>query len=262
MDDDTKIEIIIIESLRPEDLKTGAALHNETIKYLKFKFPDLLSNFHEVNNKKEFFNVFSRLYKRVTSTNILPNIHLETHGSLEGIQLCSGETVLWKELFKMTRKINVAIKNSLILQLALCEGGSLIGKFEPDERAPFMAVIATFKKLDQREILKAYQKFYESLFNKMGLLKSLELMNAEVKSQEQVFHVFKSEHLFDAMLDENRDPEHFNRMVKEQAIKVKASNSNFQNVSFEITKMKTRNRIIKIHEEAKLGRDYFLMKDL
>jgi hypothetical protein len=116
--------IFVLESLRPKDELTGTRLFNRVI-YPEMVNKDLKANCEHITvvSKEDFFNVFSRITDKVITDNIFPIIHLEMHGSKNGLQLTSYEAITWEEIQPILIDINVLCKNNLFLTMATCYGG-------------------------------------------------------------------------------------------------------------------------------------------
>lgn len=257
-----EVGIIIIESLGKKDKKTGTDLYNHILKYKSLEEPILNTELIQVDNKIEFDKAFQRIFKKVTKEKFYPILHIEAHGSEDGIELASGEIVFWKEFFNLNRKLNVALRNSLTIKLALCEGMSLIGKFPPNLRAPFNAIVASFKKVSETDMLKAFEAFYLHFFFSFSHLDSVELMNKEIGSKKPVFHAIKAEHIFDEMLNEERDPASFDQIITRKAIEERATNPTFTNVPFVFVLEHVKKVVKRMFEDTRSKRNYFLMEDL
>jgi hypothetical protein len=118
--------LIIIESLRNNDEKTGQKLYDAIIKYKTFEEPNLKRALYVVETKKQFLETLELIYIKVCDDLLFPILHIEAHGYQDGLQLTSGEIVTWDEYMPGLRKINVAIENALIVMLAACKGGTLV----------------------------------------------------------------------------------------------------------------------------------------
>lgn len=91
-------EIIVIQSLEKNDLKTGEELFNDILRYKQIVRNDIITKYYSVSTRKEFEELLVRIEKEIPSDHIL-TIHLETHGCNEGIGLSSRELISWKDFF-------------------------------------------------------------------------------------------------------------------------------------------------------------------
>jgi hypothetical protein len=180
-------ELIIIESLKKEEKQTGEILHDETIKYKKFQEAVLSSSLIKVKSKLEFIESLRNICKRVENDKLYPILHIETHGSLNGFHLSNGEEISWEELFEETRKINLLLKNSIMINLSMCYGMSMIAKINPDERAPFRAIVGTARPISWQLLLQSFEIFYNNYFFSFSVEDSIELVNKNIGDKDLHF---------------------------------------------------------------------------
>jgi hypothetical protein len=254
--------IIIIESLRKNDKKTGEILYNEVIKYKIFEEPVLTAFLYKVSTKQEFYRILIDTALKVEKESFFPILHLEMHGDTLGLQFESGEYSAWEEIMPYFRTINVLIKNYLIIMLASCESNMIYGHLDPTKRAPFRIVIGALKKVGEKDILKCFETFYNNYFFKMDPFESVHLMNQEISKEYNTFVTMTSEKFFDKMLDPNHDPEHFEKLIENQSYYNKTTDKYFINLPFDVVKKITKERIVNGFAELRTYRDYFTMKDL
>lgn len=252
--------LIIIESLSSEYKKTGSSLHQE-LRNKTFVEPCLSLKFFEVNNKNELSQLFVNITNELRSLTFFPIIHIDAHGSIDGLTLASDELVYWDELFNMTREINVLMLNSLVLVLALCDGISIISRINPEKRAPFKVIIGCEKRIGENDLLKAFELFYDNFFFSFDSFESVDKMNS-LWENKPIFHSLTSDYCFDYISDIERDSKHFERLINEKAIMEKSTNPQFSKIEFPKVKEYVKNKLIKMSDELKSKRDYFLINDL
>lgn len=80
--------------------------------------------------------------------NTIPILHISAHGFSEGIQLSSGEVVLWHQLRELLIPVNQALSGSLIVCMSTCEGysGSRMAMVPESNDHPFWAIIGNCGK--------------------------------------------------------------------------------------------------------------------
>ena len=208
------IKVFIIESLRKGDKKTGEDLkdHLRQIWYDQ----NLLSNFDcqyaYVHGSNDLITTIKDIEKQVTTSNKLPILQIECHGSPDGLQLGSSEIVIWKDLFNYIRPINIASYNLLMLNLSMCNGDTVIRYIDPTQRAPFRAVTGPIGKVLPEVLEKAWLCFYENY------MKSLtEDYGFHKLAQSSGLIYYTQEFIFDAYYDlANQDPELFELMRKKE----------------------------------------------
>lgn len=168
-----KFGIVIIESLNKEDRKTGKHLHELINKIDGIKNIPFISKYYDINSKVELIKVFDSTIDDFYNSIYLPILHFETHGYISGLKLNSGELIDWEELFELTRKYNILLKNNLLLQLGMCFGLSLLSKLNPFDRAPFNIAIGVIKKIPELVLQKAFSEFYSYYFSHLILINLL-----------------------------------------------------------------------------------------
>jgi ribosomal small subunit protein bTHX len=255
-------ELIIIESLNESEKHTGKILFDETIKYKQFQETNLSSSLIIANSKNEFISCLRKIKKRIKKDKLFPLLHIETHGSEKGLHLSNGEILRWEEFFNETREINIDLKNSLMLNLSMCHGISLIAKIDPMKRAPFRAIVSTSSEITWNKLLEGFEIFYSNYFFSFAGADSVNEVNKVLYKDGERFNYLKVEDFFDGFTNINRDPVFTKRLINDFAVKEKATNPRFKDLDFKEVFNYSKGKIISIMEEAKKSRDYFLMKDI
>ena len=160
----TKYEIVIIQSLKDGDLRTGEMLYDRLSTMLPFKYPDTSVKFYNVKDKRELAKAFCTIFNQIENGELV-TLQIETHGCEEGIKLTSGELVTWKEFFGIIRPINEKMLNLLLVCMSMCYGGALITHFEPEKRAPYRAFIGAGSTIKAGVLLDGFSAFYENYHN-------------------------------------------------------------------------------------------------
>jgi len=99
-----KISIVIIESLRPEDKKTGSILYNETIKYKQYKEENLTSELHQVHTKKELIELLLELIRQAKRKIISSCFISKCMGIKEGFNLVQMKILVGRNYFLSSEK--------------------------------------------------------------------------------------------------------------------------------------------------------------
>lgn len=97
----------------------------------------------------------------------IPILHISAHGFAQGIQLSSGETILWPQLRNMLAPVNKALDNCLIVCMSTCEGysGSQMAMLSDPNDFPFFALVGNGSKPTWPETAVAFSTFYHLLAN-------------------------------------------------------------------------------------------------
>lgn len=236
-----KYKIVIIQSLKDADLKTGKILYEKLSSTLPIKYPDTSLEFYDVKDKRELAVVFHRICSEIEDGELI-TLQIEAHGCEDGIGLASEELVTWEQFFGITRPINVKMMNLLLVCMSMCYGGALLTHFEPQKRAPFLAFIGTGREIKAGILLDGFTAFYENYHNLLDSFAAFEaLKNATIDADtgQSPFWMMTSEEQFQKTLDPDRDPDNFNHIVNEQYVrqKVEGKDVTWEQVSKEIREM-------------------------
>lgn len=180
MNEEQQYALIIIESLRENDKKTGSLINAEILKLKKFQHPDLKTIVFSPKSKDELIALFDTIIKLQEEKGFLPHLHFEIHGFENGLQLSNDDRINWSELMEYFSKINYLTKNHLVIYLAVCFGLSILKSINPLGRAPFKALIAPGWKITEGQILPGFNSFYDEYFSSFDLKESVKRMNEEL----------------------------------------------------------------------------------
>ncbi len=218
-----KYTIVIVQSLKDGDLKTGKMLYENLSTSLPIKYPDTSVRFYDVKNKLELAEVFYSIYNEIEEGELI-TLQIEAHGCEDGVVLSSGELVTWKQFFGIIRPINEKMLNLLLVCMSMCYGGALITHFEPEKRAPYRAFIGTGSTIKAGVLLDGFSAFYENYHNLLDSFAAYEAMkNASIDATtgKSPFWFMSSEDVFKKTLDPDRDPDNFKHVVNEQFVRQK-----------------------------------------
>lgn len=186
--------IVIIESLREEDRKTGTSLHRNLAPLASSRGVSLAH--HTVQTAEELIRVVEQVTRDVASKSSRPVLHIEVHGSEDAIRLASGEVLAWEDLRSSLTALNVATRLNLLVVLAACSGAHLARVIHPTQRAPVWAVIGpTIKVFDgdlERQVLQFYRAFLKSLDGRVAL----EALNDAAQLGEWKYTIMSAQYLF------------------------------------------------------------------
>lgn len=240
----TKYKIVIIQSLKDDDLKTGEMLYNRLSATLPLKYPDTSVKFYNIKDKRELAVVFYTICNEIENGELV-TLQIEAHGCEEGIELTSDELVTWKEFFGIIRPINEKMLNLLLVCMSMCYGGALITHFEPEKRAPYRAFIGVGSTIKAGVLLDGFSAFYENyhnLLDSFGAYEAMKNATIDVDTGRSPFWFMSSEDVFQKTLDPDRDPDNFKHMVNEQYVKqrVDGKDVTWEQVANEIRELLTK----------------------
>lgn len=155
----TNNTIEIIESLRPDDTRTGKQLYDivcqEVPNQERFEYT-------YVNNKNEFIEKLIEVANNAKK-GINPIVHLEIHGSREGLELGNGECLDWVYLSQLFTQINVNSKFNLVLVLSVCYGIYATRMIQLGNIAPFTFMVAPPDRIHEDKIRLLSDFYYKLL---------------------------------------------------------------------------------------------------
>lgn len=253
----TKIGIIVIQSLREKDQKTGEEVYETFIKDKTSYIAEFISDFKKVDNKEEFLEYLREIDATYEQGTIL-TLHLETHGSEDGISLSSGEIVSWKEFYDVIRPLNVKMNNLLVVVMAMCYGAALMSYFEPQERAPFLCFVGSTREESEHNISRGFKVFYSVYTSALDIAKAVPLLQTETQDEEGKSHFWclKASDIFDAVMNPDRKSEDFSQMASDIFVKERMKG---RVCTKEEIQAEMRDRLI---QDAQKYRDYYTFTDL
>lgn len=253
-----KYTIVIIQSLKDGDLKTGEMLYENLSNSLSIKYPDTSVKIYDVKNKLELAETFCKIYNEITDGELI-TLQIEAHGCEDGVGMASGELVTWKQFFGIIRPINEKMVNLLLVCMSMCYGGALISQIEPEKRAPYRAFVGTGGEIKAGVLLDGFTAFYENyhnLLDSFAAYKAMKDATVDATTGKSPFWFMASEDVFQRTFDPDRDPDNFKHIVNEQFVKQKSEGKN-------VTKEQVANEIRELlNEMHKRYYENFTFKDL
>jgi hypothetical protein len=190
-------KIYVIESLFPEDEKSGEILHNDIIRR---KIEQTKSGIeHElilVNNKEEFFKAFDYIRQEVIYRLVNPIIHFEIHGCKEGFVLNSDELIEWKDLQMRLLELNLLTKNNLFLSLATCYGGHIHKVISPRMWTPFWGYVGLLDEVYEDQVMAGFQEFFDELLTSLNFGTATQRLNQNNPKLPTEFYFCNTEYVF------------------------------------------------------------------
>lgn len=183
--------LYIIESLRPNEKKTGQSLY-EDMKNYEFVHDKLTVQLCIVNNVEDWNDLMQNIRFECETKGTLPIIHLEVHGSEDVIQFTNGSTLGRDYVIEQLRQINIATKCNLFVTLAVCKGLYMLLETHIDKEMPFCGVVGPFEKIMSGDILLRYYEFYKTFFETFDVTQAfiaLTKANDNLPQQYRYIHI-------------------------------------------------------------------------
>lgn len=216
----TKEGIVIIQWLKNGDPQLGVDLYNQ-LKHKEAERANYFVEYYQVKNKNEFVAVLQKLVDETKEGTIF-TLHIVSHGYENGIGTeISTNEVRWGELFHYTRQLNVTMGNNLLLVLSSCVGGGILSHIEPEQRAPYRAVIANTRPVAMADAQNGFAAFYADYYDMLDFPKAILALNAEIDLSEEIepgkkkveFFIMTAEQSFNDVFNPDRDPAFFASVV-------------------------------------------------
>lgn len=190
-------KIYVIESLQDSDSKTGQSLFNDTIKRRleqkeRYNSCELLMP----NSKASFFRYLGYIKNQIIVSLVNPIIHLELHGSKDGLQLNNSEIISWTELQLHFIELNFTCKGNLFITLATCYGGYIFTVIKPDLRCPFWGFVGAYEVVSGDEVLENYSSFYDEFLQSFDFNLAVQALNSSNISGKSRFKFCNTEFVF------------------------------------------------------------------
>ena len=180
----------IIESLGAGEYHTGRRLFEDLEPLAVANTPAVTVHFWPVQTREGFLAQLRSIAEHSRTQVRLPILHIETHGSPEGIQVSSGECLTWLDLKAELTAINEINRLNLLVVLAACDGAKLYEIIQPIDRAPVLAVIGPNRIVTAGEIECATRVFYRKLFDVKGVVAAWQAMNEAVSLTLRTFSLY------------------------------------------------------------------------
>ena len=206
---DTKIKrwgIVVIQSLYPNDYKTGEMLYHDILKNKTYHKSESYSSINDVNSSDEFRLAMQTIETSLSEGDII-TIQIETHGCDEGIGLNNGEILKWKDFYDIIRPLNIKTGHLLFVVMSMCKSISMISAIDPEKRAPYRAFICTTRVVTADEIYRGFLAFYDKYFNLLDITQALSALQEEVRDDNgfSPFLVLSAENIFSETFNSNRN---------------------------------------------------------
>lgn len=189
--------VFVIESLRHNDVKTGASLFNDIIRRrMDLRGHGNNARFIEVNSRTEFFAAMEEIRRVEIQELANPILHFEMHGDENGIQLSNDESVSWPELQFHLLQANGICGNNLFVSMATCRGANIHKLIQPSAWAPYWGFMGAFEDVDEAEVLADYTVFYDEFLQSDNFDRAIEALRASNTAQYSKFRFQNTEYIF------------------------------------------------------------------
>ena len=187
--------IEILDSVPSGDLQTARRLW-ESIKDQQYDLttPQCFVEYHRIPDAEALRKVFLDLVQRANHEGRRPVVHIESHGSPDGLTLANGDPIDWSDLQPTFHALNMATRNRLFIVVAACWGFSgIAATWKKDQRGASLRLLAgPAESTLSGDIEGAMKDFYSVLLKERSLVQAL----AVARKSESKLQIFAAENLF------------------------------------------------------------------
>jgi hypothetical protein len=157
-------ELVILQSLPGDEPQTGSLLKESLTTVHRLPIPVTLVNVATAESLLGLVNHMQASAERARGAGV-PMLHLEVHGSPEGLGLASKEFLPWDTLAPCLRNLNVTVRNSIVLVLGVCSGAFAMtaAANSPFEPSPFYGLVGPDQPVPVEYLPDAFEAFYSNL---------------------------------------------------------------------------------------------------
>jgi hypothetical protein len=165
--------IVVIESLREDDWKTGRLIR-EDLEVVALPYAQNLEvHYKTARDAAEFEFLLQELEAYVRVSGRAPCLHIQCHGDADGLQLTDGSRMLWDRLKPLLVNINLASRMNLFLVLACCYGGYFAAECRYHEPVPFAYILGPGKAIAADPLFALNTAFYGELLKTRNVTQAL-----------------------------------------------------------------------------------------
>ena len=187
--------IYIVEFLSPVDEPTGTALYRSTIQAAATR-AGTHSALYQAATREEFLSALWGIEEDCRVNHRGPVLHLETHGSAQGICSKPSELVTWGELKPYLVRLNTLARMNLLVTLAACHGINLAKTLWPMDRSPVWGLLGPDEQVLPTDIRNGFCSFYESMLQHRDLNLAIDALRAGDVSNPETWKVINAEVFF------------------------------------------------------------------
>lgn len=153
-------KIVVIESLEPDDVKTGLQISDFIKVELAKTHQTLPVDYITCWSAIEFTELLNQIAIDATQ-GVTPIIHIECHGDpTDGLEFENGSTLSWEDLAGKLKPINIATKFNLLVLVSACFGAYFTQMIKAHKPSPCWGVIAPTDSVVPYEIRSGFHAFY------------------------------------------------------------------------------------------------------
>jgi len=161
--------VFVLELLDTGELRTGDALFHSTIRPIAGEAHGLDVTYRQLHCNADLIPALHEIWEACEARRLRPVLHLDTHGSAEGLGRRSEVVVRWEHLVPSLRRINTASGFNLLVGVSACYGANLVQALDVLEPCPVLALVGPHEMVGEDALLRGYSAFYRTLFSELDL---------------------------------------------------------------------------------------------
>jgi hypothetical protein len=155
-------KFVVIESLKPDDRKTGREIAHGIRLQLANVGDSIPVDLKLCHSRSDFAAQFAEL-RRESEHGHIPIIHVECHGSkAAGLEFTNHERLAWTEFAALLEPINVATGFNLLVLISACFGAYFVSMISAIRTSPCWALVAPSDKVYPHELESGFIDFYNA----------------------------------------------------------------------------------------------------
>jgi hypothetical protein len=188
--------IVIIESLRINDIPTGTQLFYQVLQPWAQTHGPFHVELRSANSRSAFLAILDAIRSDFFVKGHCPLIHIEAHGDENGLELGNGETIDWEELRDRFTDLNRLSRFNLVIFMAMCCGWWFSRTLTPMKPSPCWGVIGPTETVDEAPLLDAASAFYTELLTSLNAWKAVATMNQQAPANTWTYLLESAEVMY------------------------------------------------------------------
>lgn len=161
--------VIIVESLRPYDEKTGTQLHKFISELPSVRALKMPVSLEQITSSTHFHHLIRGMVKSAREDGLLPVLHVECHGDDEELQFTDGSTMSYVQLSRLLLQLNRATNLNVVAGFAACSGGFFLREMNLLRRCPVRLMVGPSDEIDYPTLLQGFKVFYQTMFDTVSI---------------------------------------------------------------------------------------------
>lgn len=190
--------VVVIESLRSDEVKTGKNLYEDIIKR-RCDLKKINCYFFEAKDFKSFVASLGTIVLMCESDILYPFLHFEIHGNKQGLELMDGTVIPWETLQDFCREINVLTNNQLIVSLATCSGAYFSSNIDLNKPSPFWGFVGPESSITSDNLVDDFTNFFDTLLTTFNINFAIESLHSNFSK----YVYYSAQELFEKYIEAN-----------------------------------------------------------